>query len=117
MQKPVVNVMVKAARAAGNVLLRHMNKLDAINVSRRTAWTTPAKSTSMAEKAIVKELRRAFPDYAASSARKAARQGRKGGALHLGDRPAGRHQQLPARLPALVRVDRAGRKRRAACTA
>ena len=32
MQKPVVNVMVKAARAAGNVLLRGMHKLDAINV-------------------------------------------------------------------------------------
>ena len=32
MQKPVVNVMVKAARAAGGVLLRNMNRLDAINV-------------------------------------------------------------------------------------
>ena len=32
MQKPAVTVMVKAARAAGNVLLRHMNKLDALNV-------------------------------------------------------------------------------------
>ncbi|HEY5850534.1 MAG TPA: inositol monophosphatase, partial [Lysobacter sp.] len=27
MQKPAVTLMVKAARAAGNVLLRHMNKL------------------------------------------------------------------------------------------
>ncbi|HEY9142541.1 MAG TPA: inositol monophosphatase, partial [Arenimonas sp.] len=27
MQKPVVNVMVKAARSAGNLILRHMGKL------------------------------------------------------------------------------------------
>ena len=32
MQKPAVTLMVKAARAAGNVLLRHMCKLDSLNV-------------------------------------------------------------------------------------
>ena len=32
MLKPAVNVMIKAARAGGNVLLRHMNKLDALNI-------------------------------------------------------------------------------------
>ena len=32
MQKPVVTVMVKAARLAGNVLLLRVNKLDALNV-------------------------------------------------------------------------------------
>ena len=32
MQKPVVNVMVKAARAAGNVLLRSLHKLAGVNI-------------------------------------------------------------------------------------
>ena len=32
MQKPAITLMIKAARAAGNVLLRHMHKLDALNV-------------------------------------------------------------------------------------
>ena len=32
MLQPAVNIMVKAARAGGNVLLRHMHRLDALNV-------------------------------------------------------------------------------------
>ena len=32
MLKPVVNVMVKAARLGGNVLLRNMHRLDALDI-------------------------------------------------------------------------------------
>jgi len=35
MQKPAVTVMVKAARLAGNVLLRNINKLEALNVVQK----------------------------------------------------------------------------------
>ena len=64
MQKPVVNVMVKAARAAGNVLLRSMHKLDAINVVEKDRMDFASDVDEAAEKAAVKELRRAYPDYA-----------------------------------------------------
>lgn len=64
MQKPVVNVMVKAARAAGNVLLRSMHKLDAINVVEKDRMDFASDVDEAAEKTIVKELRRAYPDYA-----------------------------------------------------
>ena len=64
MQKPVVNVMVKAARAAGNVLLRHMNRLDAINVVEKDRMDYASEVDEQAEQAIVKELRRAYPDAA-----------------------------------------------------
>ena len=59
MQKPVVNVMVKAARAAGNVLLRSMHKLDAINVVEKDRMDFASDVDEAAEKAAVKELRRA----------------------------------------------------------
>ena len=64
MQKPVVNVMVKAARAAGNVLLRGMHKLDAINVVEKDRMDFASEMDEEAEKAAIKELRRAHPDFA-----------------------------------------------------
>jgi len=64
MQKPAVNVMVKAARAGGNVLLRHMHRLDAINVIEKDRFDYASEVDSLAEVEIIKELKRANPDYA-----------------------------------------------------
>ena len=64
MQKPAVNLMVKAARAAGNVLLRHMHKLDALNVVEKDRMDFASEVDELAEKEIIKEFRRATPDYA-----------------------------------------------------
>lgn len=64
MQKPAVTLMVKAARAAGNVLLRHMNKLDSLNVVEKDRMDYASEVDGLAEKEIIKELRRATPDYA-----------------------------------------------------
>ena len=64
MQKPAVTVMVKAARLAGNVLLRNINKLDALNVVQKDRMDYASEVDADAEKVIVKELRRAYPDYA-----------------------------------------------------
>lgn len=64
MQKPVVNLMVKAARAGGNVLLRHMHRLDAINVVEKDRLDYASEVDQSAEKEIIRELRRAVPDAA-----------------------------------------------------
>ena len=64
MQKPAVTVMVKAARAAGNVLLRHMNRLDAINVVEKERMDYASEVDGLAEAEIVRELKRAMPDCA-----------------------------------------------------
>jgi myo-inositol-1(or 4)-monophosphatase len=64
MQKPAVTVMVKAARAAGNVLLRHMNRLDALNVIEKDRMDYASEVDGLAEAEIVKELKRAMPDCA-----------------------------------------------------
>lgn len=63
MQKPVVNVMVKAARQAGNLILRHMSKLDSLNVVEKGRQDYASEVDSAAEAEIIRELRRAFPDY------------------------------------------------------
>ena len=64
MQKPVVNVMVKAARAAGNVLLRNLHKLDSINVVEKDRMDYASDVDEQAEQAVIKELRRSYPDAA-----------------------------------------------------
>ena len=64
MLQPAVNVMVNAARAGGNVLLRHMHQLDAINVVEKDRMDYASEVDGLAEAAIIKELRRAHPDYA-----------------------------------------------------
>ncbi|MGH8078712.1 MAG: inositol monophosphatase family protein [Lysobacter sp.] len=64
MQKPAVTLMVKAARAAGNVLLRNMYKLDALNVVEKDRMDYASEVDSLAEKEIIKEFRRSTPDYA-----------------------------------------------------
>jgi myo-inositol-1(or 4)-monophosphatase len=64
MQKPVVNVMVKAARLGGNVLLRQMAKLDSLLVVEKARMDYASEADRKAEEAIVAELRRVHPDYA-----------------------------------------------------
>ena len=64
MQNPVVNVMIKAARQAGTVLLRHMSKLDSLNVFEKDRQDYASEVDSLAETEIIRELRRAYPDIA-----------------------------------------------------
>lgn len=64
MQKPVVNVMVKAARQAGNVLIRNVARLEHLQIIEKAKQDYASEVDGMAEKEIIKELRRAHPDYA-----------------------------------------------------
>ena len=78
MQKPAVNVMVKAARAGGNILLRHMHRLDALNVVEKERMDYASEVDGLAEAAIVKELHRANPDYAILGEEGGAQTGNRG---------------------------------------
>ena len=64
MLKPAVNIMVKAARAAGNVILRHVSRLDGLNIVEKGRQDYASEVDALAEKEIIRELRRAFPDHA-----------------------------------------------------
>lgn len=64
MQKPAVTIMVKAARAAGNILLRHMHRLDALNVVEKDRLDYASEVDGLAEAEIVRELKRSMPDCA-----------------------------------------------------
>ena len=64
MQNPVITVMTKAARMAGTVMLRHMSKLASLNVVEKSPQDYASEVDAAAEKEIIKELRRAYPDVA-----------------------------------------------------
>lgn len=76
MQKPAITLMVKAARAAGNVLLRNMNRLGALKVTEKAHQDYASEVDAQAEEVIIRELRRAVPD--------SAFLGEEGGALGKG---------------------------------
>lgn len=63
MPRPAVNVAVKAARAAGNIILRYMNRVEGLTVEEKSRHDYVSEVDRLAEAEIVKELRRAYPDH------------------------------------------------------
>lgn len=63
MLNPVVTVMTKAARNGGSVLLRNISKLGSLNIVEKARLDYASEVDADAEKAVIKELRKAYPDY------------------------------------------------------
>ena len=64
MPRPAVNVAVRAARAAGAVILRYMNRVDSLKVEEKARMDFASEVDRLAEAEITRELRRAYPDHA-----------------------------------------------------
>ncbi len=64
MPRPAVNVAVRAARAAGNVILRNMNRLENVQVEEKGRLDFASEVDRMAESVIIQEIRRAYPQHA-----------------------------------------------------
>ena len=64
MTRPAVNVAVRAARSAGNVILRYMNRIEGLNVVEKQRMDFASEVDRLAEAEIIKELRRAYPTHA-----------------------------------------------------
>ena len=61
MPRPAVNVAVRAARAAGNIILRYMNRLDSLEVVEKQRHDYVSEVDRLAEAEIIRELKRAYP--------------------------------------------------------
>lgn len=64
MHKPAVTVMVKAARNAANVILRQMGRIESLNVFEKARLDYASDVDAQAEKEIIRDLKRAFPNHA-----------------------------------------------------
>jgi len=61
MPRPAVNVAVRAARAAGQIILRYMNRLDSLEVIEKQRHDYVSEVDRLAEAEIIRELKRAYP--------------------------------------------------------
>jgi myo-inositol-1(or 4)-monophosphatase len=64
MARPAVTVAIRAARSAGNVILRYMNRLESVAVIEKHHLDFVSEVDRRAEAEIIRELRRAYPDHA-----------------------------------------------------
>ena len=64
MSRPAVNVAVRAARAAGQIILRHMNRLESLAVVEKQQLDFTSEVDRLAEAEIIRELKRAYPRHA-----------------------------------------------------
>ena len=60
---PTVNIAVRAARAAGDVILRYHNQVDLLTIENKTINDFVSEVDKTAEKAIINEIKKVFPKH------------------------------------------------------
>jgi myo-inositol-1(or 4)-monophosphatase len=73
--QPTVNIAVKAARNAGNVILRYLDKRDQLTVTAKAHNDFVSEVDRMAEHEIVKIISRTYPDHAILAEEDGEKQG------------------------------------------
>jgi len=61
---PMVNIAIRAARNAGNIITRSMNRLDRLRISEKSQNDYVSDVDYQAEQEIINTIRKAFPDHA-----------------------------------------------------
>ena len=64
MQHPLLNIGVRAARRAGELIVRHIDQLDALTVAAKGKNDFVSEVDRMAEEDIIRTIRRSYPDHA-----------------------------------------------------
>lgn len=60
---PTLNIAVRAARGAGNVIIRNLGKLESLTIHSKDRNDFVTEVDQKAEQEIIRILRRAFPDH------------------------------------------------------
>lgn len=64
MREPIINIAVKAARAAGNIIIRALDRLDTVHVSQKRPNDYVTDIDQKAEQEIISVIRKAHPNHA-----------------------------------------------------
>ncbi len=73
--QPMLNIAVRAARAAGNVIVRHVDRLDSLTVNVKQRNDFVSEVDQMAEQEIIKVIRKAFPSHGILAEESGAHEG------------------------------------------
>ena len=60
---PMVNIAVRAARAAGNIIMRNMDRIDRLTIASKRSNDFVTEVDHQAEAAIIDVLKQAYPDH------------------------------------------------------
>lgn len=63
MQAPILNIAIQAARAAGNIIIRAMDRLDKVKVSEKAPNDFVTEIDQAAEREIINIIRKAYPKH------------------------------------------------------
>ncbi len=63
MPRPAITVAVRAARAAGNVILRYQNRVEGLAIVEKQRMDFASEVDRLAEAEIIREVRRSYPDH------------------------------------------------------
>lgn len=77
--RPTTNIAVRAARQAGSVLHRYHDRVDTLTVSEKQVNDFVSEVDRAAEQAIIKTIRKAFPDHAILAEESGAHTGKHSG--------------------------------------
>ena len=61
---PMINIAIRAARRAGNVMLRALDRIDTLRVEEKGRHDYVSEVDRRAEREIIQTIRRAYPDHA-----------------------------------------------------
>lgn len=61
--QPMTNIAMSAARAASDIIIRHMDQLDRITISQKHNLEYFSEVDVKAEQAIIRTIRKAYPDH------------------------------------------------------
>lgn len=62
--QPMVNIAIRAARSAGNIIIRSFNQIDSLNVSEKSRNDYVSEVDQRAEQEIIRTIQKAYPQHA-----------------------------------------------------
>ncbi|MGI0115727.1 inositol monophosphatase family protein [Zooshikella sp. RANM57] len=81
--QPMLNIALRAARSAGEVILRGYEQLDLLEVSEKAPHDFVTQIDTAAERTIIKTLRKAYPDHSIFGEESGHREGKDSGKDYL----------------------------------
>ena len=95
---PLLNIAIGAARRAGDVIVRSLDRVGALTVSEKGRNDFVSEVDRAAEQAVIAAIHKAYPTHGILAEESGAQRRRR---LHLGHRPARRYHEFPARFSAV----------------
>lgn len=60
---PLLNIATKAARNAGNIIVRYVDRIDTLNISQKSLNDFVSEVDRLAEQEIINTIRKAYPNH------------------------------------------------------